>query len=1071
MVSASEAGDDVEVIKDNQVLSTPDNYDVDKVVQSDYTKSDANVEKTSTKDDTNNNESSIDTFVDTDNTNEDLQIIASGSGHSAKVSVNEISGRTLNIAGLENSGLLQETIDVNKISINGYDSLTGSEDMTPILTGETTDSSSGLVDTNTKSDKKSQETDKTIVKLDNIQDIKTADEESTSWTVNLTWVDSDNIKNKRPETVRVRLLADGVILGDPVTISGPDWKYTFENLPIYREGTTTKIVYRAELTEGILYYSNSSTHLTSKNNTEIKLTYTSTIWRARLTWTDTNDNDRVRPESVDIRLILSDGTVLQEKTLTKEEHLTSANQWDYTFEDLPLYVPGTSSKFVYNISLVEQVPGYTNSSQRSATTSNNRTTITLRHNLNRVNTTVNIVWDDSNNNDGRRPSYVGTFNLLRDTTSISSFSIYGSSGWKYSRIENKYTGGVENIYTLKEPVPVPNRYTLEGITKETSESIIINDVNYTPVTYTITYKHELETKKITVQKVWDDFNDKFGLRPTNITVKLFAGDEEKASAVLNESNEWYHDFGNYNVYKDNKPIAYNIIEENVPYDYTSHIKSSGGDYTITNTFEKDIEVTVSWNDANNIDEARPFHVFVLLNRNGEIYDYLTVGEFNNWKYTFKDLPVYDEEGNQYVYTVTERTPAYYVSDVENNANNINIKYTYTPCITLNITKTWEDMDDLEGFRPDQVQVKILANGEQYGDLINITEENNWNYLVTNLPKYLDGNLIEYTIEEIVPDGYTEVHSIIKEIKPKNKSKIIIESLGFVEDQLGFRISVLNLTNDVIDEGTITVYDNEGNPYSSGDLSEGSLFFTWDPEKDFEITVNYTGTDYYQGNITSFNESDVFIIGDDYYFGPWSMSDNLVAYCIMRTKPINPSYYYVVEDGYIYWAYPEEEGSQPMPYSKRLLNETIISPRTEEDVLPYIRTLFYYHSFDNQNFSLSSSGYNGQLNPLVFLYLEGTPGSDGRYASEHYEDSSTYRSPEITPYTNVLVENYERVQNGNAIDNHGVVKETSGGLIVYQFYRYDPILSARWQSLLSMELIFVPDEVEYKVNITNTHVPE
>jgi len=43
MVSASEAGSDVQVIKDNQVLSTPNNYDVDNVVQPDV-KSGANVE-------------------------------------------------------------------------------------------------------------------------------------------------------------------------------------------------------------------------------------------------------------------------------------------------------------------------------------------------------------------------------------------------------------------------------------------------------------------------------------------------------------------------------------------------------------------------------------------------------------------------------------------------------------------------------------------------------------------------------------------------------------------------------------------------------------------------------------------------------------------------------------------------------------------------------------------------------------------------------------------------------------------------------------------------------------------
>ena len=118
MVSASEAGLDVQVVKDNNDLSTPDNYDVDNVVQSDrvLTKSEANVEKTSTKDDTkNNSKSNIDTFVNTSKTNDNTQTITSGNCHSAKVSVNEISGRTITLTGLENSGILQESIDVSKI--------------------------------------------------------------------------------------------------------------------------------------------------------------------------------------------------------------------------------------------------------------------------------------------------------------------------------------------------------------------------------------------------------------------------------------------------------------------------------------------------------------------------------------------------------------------------------------------------------------------------------------------------------------------------------------------------------------------------------------------------------------------------------------------------------------------------------------------------------------------------------------------------------------------------------------------------------------------------------------------
>ena len=204
MVSASEAGLDVQVVKDNNDLSTPDNYDVDNMVQSDriLTKSEANVEKTSTKDDTkNNSKSNIDTFVNIAKTNGDNQTIANYNSHSAKISVNEICGRIITLKGLENSGILQESIDVKKISINSYDSLTSSEDMTPILTGETTDSSRDLVDTNTKSDKKSQETDKTIVKIDSYPEVKAADGDlpkKVIATVTAVFDDFDNKYNSRP---------------------------------------------------------------------------------------------------------------------------------------------------------------------------------------------------------------------------------------------------------------------------------------------------------------------------------------------------------------------------------------------------------------------------------------------------------------------------------------------------------------------------------------------------------------------------------------------------------------------------------------------------------------------------------------------------------------------------------------------------------------------------------------------------------------------------------------------------------------------------------------------------------
>ena len=58
--------------------------------------------------------------------------------------------------------------------------------------------------------------------------------------VEKTWNDADNHVERRPESIRVRLYADGVELEDQVAIVKPDddgkWKYKFEDLPAYKNG-------------------------------------------------------------------------------------------------------------------------------------------------------------------------------------------------------------------------------------------------------------------------------------------------------------------------------------------------------------------------------------------------------------------------------------------------------------------------------------------------------------------------------------------------------------------------------------------------------------------------------------------------------------------------------------------------------------------------------------------------------------------------------------------------------------------------------------------------------------------
>ena len=56
-----------------------------------------------------------------------------------------------------------------------------------------------------------------------------------------TWDDSNNSKGKRPSSITIKLLADGVKTGEEVTITEEDsWQYKFENMPKYKSGESGK---------------------------------------------------------------------------------------------------------------------------------------------------------------------------------------------------------------------------------------------------------------------------------------------------------------------------------------------------------------------------------------------------------------------------------------------------------------------------------------------------------------------------------------------------------------------------------------------------------------------------------------------------------------------------------------------------------------------------------------------------------------------------------------------------------------------------------------------------------------
>ena len=84
-------------------------------------------------------------------------------------------------------------------------------------------------------------------------------------------------------------------------------------------------------------------------------------------------------------------------------------------------------------------------------------------------------------------------------------------------------------------------------------------------------------------KVWNDSANRDGLRPSNVTVYLFANGVLINSTNLTEANDWKHTFPDLDVYENGKAINYTIAEVSVD-NYTVAITNDTAyNWTVTNT--------------------------------------------------------------------------------------------------------------------------------------------------------------------------------------------------------------------------------------------------------------------------------------------------------------------------------------------------------------------------------------------------------------------------------------------------------------------------------------------------------
>ena len=441
-------------------------------------------------------------------------------------------------------------------------------------------------------------------------------------------------------------------------------------------------------------------------------------------WKDENNQDGIRPDSVKVQLC-ADG-----KKCGDEVTLTSAANWTYTWSSLPEKASG--KKITYTVQETEVPEGYT-----SEVTGDDKTgyTVTNIHAPETTQIEGTKTWSDGGNQDGTRPSSI-TVNLLANGEKKASQEVTADNGWKYTFTNlPKYAAGSKIVYTVSEE-------KVDGYTATVSG-------------YDITNTYKPGETSITVTKSWKDGNNQDGIRPDSVKVQLCADGKKCGDEVtLTSAANWTYTWSSLPEKASGKKITYTVQETEVPEGYTSEV--TGDDktgYTVTNIHAPEttqIEGTKTWSDGGNQDGTRPSSITVNLLANGTKKDSKTVTAKDDWKYSFTNLPKY-ENGKEITYTVTEDAVPGYSTKID----GYNITNSYTPGKTsVTVTKKWVDNDNKSGKRPSEIKVQLYADGKESGSPVTLNEANKWTYTWSGLDEKNGGTTIVYTVKEVgTVDGY------------------------------------------------------------------------------------------------------------------------------------------------------------------------------------------------------------------------------------------------------------------------------------------------------------------------------
>jgi hypothetical protein len=638
------------------------------------------------------------------------------------------------------------------------------------------------------------------------------------------------------QAVEFKALSDTYVArGNNVDNTG--WYHKWENLPahVYSNGSSYEVTYTVAET-GYDPYEQTDVKVDG-NKTTFTNKYTPETVKvlANKAWVNEVDSlkGQTRPDSLTYTLTGTYTVAGEQKAYTPTEAKKTAKpadkskdeNWGVEWTELPKYAPGyQGAEISYNLAEAE-VTGYTTAKAgptKSGTDTYGNTVFTVAFTNSLVTTGVDVekVWADDDNRDALRPGDIvislhangATEAFLGKTAKLNKDSQWKASFTGLPKYFYENGRVVEVTYTISED-EVPDWYTA-ATTGTASEG------------YIVTNTHEPFTTEVSVEKAWEyggiDEDLVELVMPESITFDL-TGKTADGTTVYTDSytagadDNWAHTFTDLPAYAEGcvgEVITYTVAEEPVAgFDTdvtsaTAQKKSAGGvdepgvltyTYSFTNTLQLvDVDVTKAWEDDTDRDGLRPESVKVgLLESNKKFLDEnnqfsLTLSgsdEENTWSGSFTKLPKYlYENGNARLadYSIEELdVPENYTCEITKTGASSyawTATNTHEPYVTtVDVTKAWEDQDDLYGFRPGEITVNLIgtitvdesgdsvisdeasaiaptsSNSDEkvvYQDQRTITANDKWSTVFADLPVYAEhGNKITYNVVEDEVAGY------------------------------------------------------------------------------------------------------------------------------------------------------------------------------------------------------------------------------------------------------------------------------------------------------------------------------